>query len=84
MKKTGAKFIIVNKWFALHVWDYSCMPFQLFGQICLPYTMLFTCLCAAGIYLSANILYLLYDEEKPQFLKKSILLNSKYKCYNEM
>jgi len=46
--------------------------------------MLFTCLCAAGIYLSANILYLLYDEEKPQFLKKSILLNSKYKCYNEM
>lgn len=84
---TAAEFItgiIVNKWFALHVWDYSCMPFQLFGQICLPYTMLFTCLCAAGIYLSANILYLLYDEEKPQFLKKSILLNSKYKCYNEM
>lgn len=84
---TAAEFItgiIVNKWFALHVWDYSCMPFQLFGQICLPYTMLFTCLCAAGIYLSANILYLLYDEEKPQFVKKSILLNSKYKCYNEM
>lgn len=24
--------IIVNKWFALHVWDYSCMPFQLFGR----------------------------------------------------
>ena len=29
--------IIVNKWFALHVWDYSCLPFQLFGQICLPF-----------------------------------------------
>ena len=28
---TAAEFItgiIVNKWFALHVWDYSCMPFQ--------------------------------------------------------
>ena len=29
--------IIVNKWLALHVWDYSRMPFQLFGQICLPF-----------------------------------------------
>ena len=36
--------IIVNKWFALHVWDYSCMPFQLFGQICLPFMILFACL----------------------------------------
>ena len=54
--------IIVNKWFALHVWDYSCMPFQLFGQICLPFMLLFACLCAVGIYLSANILNLLYGE----------------------
>ena len=84
---TAAEFItgiIVNKWFALHVWDYSRMPFQLFGQICLPFMMLFACLCAVGIYLSANILYLLYGEEKPQFVRKSILSNSKYKCYNEM
>ena len=76
--------IIVNKWFALHVWDYSCMPFQLFGQICLPFMILFACLCAVGIYLSANILHLLYGEDKPQFARKTILLNSKYKCYNEM
>ena len=76
--------IIVNKWFALHVWDYSCMPFQLFGQICLPFVILFACLCAVGIYLSANILHLLYGEDKPQFVRKTILLNSKYKCYNEM
>jgi uncharacterized membrane protein len=76
--------IIVNKWFALHVWDYSCMPFQLFGQICLPFMILFACLCAVGIYLSANILHLLYGEDKPQFVRKTILLNSKYKCYNEM
>ena len=76
--------IIVNKWFALHVWDYSCMPFQLFGQICLPFMIVFACLCAVGIYLSANILHLLYGEDKPQFVRKTILLNSKYKCYNEM
>lgn len=76
--------IIVNKWLALHVWDYSQMPFQLFGQICLPFMILFSALCAIGIFLSANLLYLLYGEEKPHFVKKSILSNSKYKCYNEM
>ena len=27
--------IIVNKWFQLAIWDYSTMPLQLFGQICL-------------------------------------------------
>lgn len=68
--------IIVNKWFALHVWDYSCMPFQLFGQICLPFMILFACLCAVGIYLSANILHLLYGEDKPQFVSISF----KIKC----
>jgi len=74
----------VNKWLALHVWDYSRMPFQLFGQICLPFMILFSVLCAVGIYLSANILHFLYGEEKPHFVRKSILSNSKYKCYNEM
>ena len=76
--------IIVNKWYHLAVWDYSDMPLQLCGQICLPFMILFACLCAVGIYLSANILHLLYGEDKPQFVRKTILLNSKYKCYNEM
>ena len=29
--------IIVNKWYHLAVWDYSDMPLQLWGQICLPF-----------------------------------------------
>ena len=67
-----------------NVWDYTDMPLNLYGQICLPFMILFACLCAVGIYLSANILHLLYGEDKPQFVRKTILLNSKYKCYNEM
>ena len=54
--------IFHNKW-----WDYSDQPFQLFGQICLPFTILFSGLCALGIFLAAYLLYWLYGEEKPQF-----------------
>ena len=29
--------IIVNKWLRLEVWDYTDMPFQILGQVCLPF-----------------------------------------------
>ena len=34
--------IIVNKWYHLAVWDYSDMPLQLWGQICLPFALIFS------------------------------------------
>ena len=36
--------IIVNKWYHLAVWDYSDMPLQLWGQICLPFALIFSLL----------------------------------------
>ena len=57
--------IIVNKWYHLKVWDYSSMPFQLFGQICLPFAFIFSFLCAIGIFLSRYLLHLLYGEPLP-------------------
>lgn len=59
--------IIVNKWLHLAIWDYSTMPLQLFGQICLPFAILFSGLCAVGIWLGGNLLHWLYGEEKPHF-----------------
>ncbi len=32
--------MIINIRFGLDVWDYSNMPFNLYGQICLPYSIL--------------------------------------------
>ena len=49
------------------VWDYSDQPFQLFGQICLPFTIIFSGLCALGIFLSGYLLYWIYGEEKPKY-----------------
>ena len=59
--------IIVNKWLHLNVWDYSNQPLQLFGQICLPFAIIFSGLCAMGILLSGYLLHKVFQEEKPQY-----------------
>ena len=59
--------IIVNKWLGLQVWDYSTLPFQLFGQICLPFVIIFSGLSVIGILLSGYLSYWLYREEKPHY-----------------
>ena len=59
--------IIVNKWMGWHVWDYTGMPLQLFGQICVPFMLLFSCLSVVGIYLGGNILWKVFGEKKPHF-----------------
>ena len=67
---TACEFItglIVNKWLRLGVWDYSDQPFQLFGQICLPFAVIFSGLCVAGILLDGYLLHWIFKEEKPSF-----------------
>lgn len=67
---TACEFItglIVNKWLRLAVWDYSNQPFHLFGQICLPFAVLFSGLCALGILVSGYLLHWIFGEEKPQY-----------------
>ena len=59
--------VIVNKWMGWAVWDYSDQPYQLFGQICLPFTIIFSGLCAIGIVLSGNLIHWIYGECKPNF-----------------
>ena len=59
--------IIVNKWLDWAVWDYSSQPYNLFGQICLPFAIIFSGLCAAGILLDGYLLHWIFKEEKPSF-----------------
>ena len=40
---TAAEFIfglVLNVWLGLDVWDYSNVPMNILGQICLPYTVI--------------------------------------------
>ena len=59
--------IIVNKFLNMNVWNYERMPFHLFGQICLPFAIIFSGLCVIGILLSGYISHWFYREEKPHY-----------------
>lgn len=59
--------MIVNKWLNWEVWDYSDQPYQVFGQICLPFAVIFSGLCAIGIMFSGHIMHWVYGEEKPNY-----------------
>lgn len=59
--------IIVNKWLGWGVWDYSDEPFHLFGQICLPFAIIFSGFAVIGIILSGNLMHWLFREKKPNY-----------------
>ena len=49
------------------VWDYSDMPFNLMGQICIPYSLLWMFIAPAMIYVDDNIRCNLFGEERPMY-----------------
>lgn len=42
---------IFNRWLGLGIWDYSHLPFQFLGQICLPFSLLWFALCIPALLL---------------------------------
>lgn len=51
---------IVNLWLGLHVWDYSELPCNILGQVCLYFFFVWILLSMFGIILDDWIRYLLY------------------------
>ncbi len=51
----------------LNVWDYSDMPFNVAGQICLPYSILWFFLSVVAIVLDDYLRYWFFGEEKPRY-----------------
>ena len=67
---TAVEFVsgcIINLWLGWGVWDYSDMPFNILGQVCLPFSALWVLLSALAIILDDYLRYLLYHEEKPHY-----------------
>lgn len=58
---------ILNIWLGLGIWDYSDMPFNLFGQICLPFSILWLFLAAVIIIADDWYKYFFWGEEKPYY-----------------
>lgn len=51
---------IVNIWLGWAVWDYSVLPFNILGQVCLYYFLLWIPLCMVGIVIDDWIRYWRY------------------------
>lgn len=67
---TSVEFIsgcIINLWLGWNVWDYSDMPFNVLGQVCLPYAVLWVLLSGAAIILDDYLRYWWFDEEYPHY-----------------
>lgn len=59
--------LILNIWLGLGVWDYSNMPLNLLGQICVPFTIAWFFLSLPAIISGDYIRYFLFKEEKPHY-----------------
>ena len=58
---------ILNIKLGLNIWDYSDMPMNIMGQICLPFTLAWCALSGVCIVLDDYLRYWFYDEEKPVY-----------------
>ena len=60
----GVMVNLVLKW---NVWDYSLLPFNILGQISLPFTLIWMVLSAAIIVVDDWVRYKVFKEEKPRY-----------------
>ena len=59
--------LIVNIRLGWSVWDYSDVPLNIQGQICLPFFMVWIFVAAIGIILDDYLRYWLFKEKKPKY-----------------
>ena len=59
--------VILNRWLGLAIWDYSAVPFQFIGQICLPYALLWFPLTGVALFAEDELRKQLFAQPKPQY-----------------
>lgn len=67
---TAAEFAagcILNLWLGLGIWDYSNIPCNLLGQICLPFMGVWFFLSGLAVFLDDWLRYWLFGEERPTY-----------------
>lgn len=60
--------VIINIVFKMNVWDYSNLPFNILGQICVPFMFLWFLISIVAIILDDYLRYWFLDEEKPHYI----------------
>ena len=59
---------IVNLLLGFHVWDYSDLPLNILGQICIPFSIIWFFISGIGIVMDDYIRYIFFKEEKPYYI----------------
>ena len=59
--------VIVNIWLKLGVWDYSGLPLNILGQVCLPFNFAWVGLSVVAIVFDDYLRYWFFGEEKPHY-----------------
>ena len=59
---------IINIGLGWNVWDYSDLPFNILGQVCIPFFFLWMILATIWIIADDNLRYVLFKEEKPHYV----------------
>ena len=58
---------IINIWLGWNVWDYSNMPLNILGQVCLPFSLLWILLSIVCIIVDDYLRYLMFNEQMPHY-----------------
>ena len=58
---------VLNLWLGLDIWDYSDIPFNLLGQICLPFSLVWWVLCFLFIVVFDWMRYAVIGGDKPTY-----------------
>ena len=67
---TTGEFItgcVVNLWLGWNIWDYSNLPFNILGQICPQFVLLWIPISLIAIVLDDVIRWRFFNEEKPRY-----------------
>lgn len=59
--------IVLNLWLGLDIWDYSDLPLNFLGQICLPFFCVWWVLCFVFIVVFDWIRYAVIGGDKPRY-----------------
>lgn len=58
---------VLNLWLGLNVWDYSALPFNLLGQICLPFFFVWFGICMVFIPVFDLLRYEVKGGDRPHY-----------------
>lgn len=58
---------ILNIKLGWHIWDYSNVPFNIMGQICLPFSIAWFFISLIAIVADDYFRYWIFNEEKPHY-----------------